>query len=378
MSALGLMHALAKAGIRSCAVCADFGIEPVRSQIEQATDGEVLYLPLYWWTKRIRVDLWKRPIIEAREILRTGWARGSALRVARFAKRTQAQLVHTSTISTPEGGIAARLLGLPHVWHIREMIGPGHPFRLPIEGRSLGKVLSRRASHLIANSHATAACVREWLPEGLLRVVPNGIDLSRYLELDPRPAGGPIVVAMVGSLSARMKKHALFAEAAARIAQTRPIQFRVYGDLPDDDYADQVRRRVRELGLENRLTFAGFVPDPVQLMSEIDVLVQASNHESFGRVLVEAMAAGRPVVANRGGGSNEIVADGVTGFLAQEDDPAHLATLIERLADDAELRARLGRAGRERATSHFSLEASASGVLETYQASMSKPLSLWG
>jgi glycosyltransferase involved in cell wall biosynthesis len=114
--------------------------------------------------------------------------------------------------------------------------------------------------------------------------------------------------------------------------------------------------------------------DQSTIMSQIDVLVHPADNESFGRVVVEAMAAGLPVVGTRGGGVAEIVRHGQTGLLARPDDPADLATCIERLVRDAGERRALGRAGRERAISTYSLAACTAGILRVYEQAMRAPL----
>lgn len=379
MSAIGLMRALEREGISSCAVSADFGDDTTRAQLAEATRGAVAYMPLYWWNKKNRVKAWKRPILELLQIARTGWARGSALRVAEFARRERADLIHSANLLTPEGGMAARLLSLPHVWHVREMVGAGQPFRFPLEGPSLGELLQRRASKVVANSPASARCIASWLPPGLLEVVPNGIDLSRYVPRAASP-GPELVVAMVGSLSSRSKKHALFVEAASLVARQLPLEFRIYGDDPSSQgRADSYSAELHSLAaarLGDRLKFMGYVPDPARIMSEIDLLVQPADGDSFGRVVVEAMAAALPVVGARGGGSGEIVADGETGLLAPPDDAGTFALLIERFARDFELRKKMGSAGRARAERYYSIEACAAGILRVYEAAMERPLSL--
>src|SRR5207248_1139130 len=124
LSTLGLMEMFRKQGIAACAVCHDAGTPSEREQILRATNGETLFIPLYWWNKKIRAALWKRPLIELRQLVKTGWMRRSAGRVTEFARVHGAELIHTNTFLVPEGGIAARRLGLPHVWHIRELLGP--------------------------------------------------------------------------------------------------------------------------------------------------------------------------------------------------------------------------------------------------------------
>src|SRR5262249_34020613 len=140
-----------------------------------------------------------------------------------------------------------------------------------------------------------------------------------------------------------------------------------------DSYVDAIHDRIRALGVAARFAWPGFVADPARVMSEIDILVQPSDQESFGRVVVEAMAASLPVVAARGGGAEEIVDHGRPGLPAAPDDPAALASEIVRLTRDAAQRHALGAAGRRRAETHYSLEAHTRNILQVYRSAVEHP-----
>jgi glycosyltransferase involved in cell wall biosynthesis len=369
LSTLGLIESLRSlAGVDAVAVCHDAGSPQERERLRDAVGGRVLFLPLYWWNRKIRAASWKRPLLELRQIARTGWGRGSSLRVAAFARREGADLIHTNTILTPEGGRAARLLRLPHVWHVRELIGTSFP--LALGGAELGAAVVSLSSRLVANSEATAAQLRPLVPAGHLTVVPNGIDLARFSAR--APSRKTVVVGMVASLASRVKKHGLFIEALSRV-QT-PVEVRLFGEDSRDGYAAGLRARVKALGLEGRFTFMGH-EDPARIMAGLDILVHPADGESFGRVVVEAMAAGLPVVGVRGGGVGEIVVHEETGLLAAVDDAQGIAAAVDRLARDPEERRRMGTAGRRRAEERYSLEACARGVLDVYQRA--RPLGLW-
>lgn len=118
-------------------------------------------------------------------------------------------------------------------------------------------------------------------------------------------------------------------------------------------YERQLRAEVASLGLEGRVIFTGERSDIPQVMAASDVLVLASWEEPFGRVLIEAMAAGKPTVATRAGGVPEIVVDGETGILVPPKTPASLAEAMARLGGDEELRRRMGAQGASRAEEHF-------------------------
>ncbi len=381
LSTIAIIESLAAEGIRSCAVCHDAGSAEERRRLSDVVGGAVEFTRLYWWNRKIRSPLWKRPLSQAKQVLLTGWSHRSAARVVAGAIRWKADLIHTNTILTPEGGLAARRLGLPHVWHLRELLGPGQPFRLRREGPAFGEYMAQHCSVLVANSQTSADQIRGWLPRGLLEVVPNGIEISRFQPRHTTAAPGKIVVGMVGNLTGRTKKHALFIDAASRVDRALPIEWRIYGHDPSrggtvggDPYVDALHAQIARLGMVERFGWPGFVADPVDIMSQIDLLVHPADNESFGRVVVEAMAAGLPTIGVRGGGVSEIIGDGVTGLLAERDNPQDLAACIERLLRDRQRAAAMGAAGRQRAESHYSLAACAAGVLRVYELAMARPL----
>ena len=376
MSTLGLIASLEKLGVPSCAVCHNSGSASERQRLTDAVHGEVVFTPLYWWNQKIRYSLLLRPVAELRQILRTGWRRRSTWQVARGAERWGADLIHTNTILTPEGGLAATRLGIPHVWHVRELIGPGKPFRFAHEGLAFGDHVAAITSKVIANSNVTASLIRTWLPPGLLDVVPNGIDVEKFTVAD-QPEPGTLVVAMVAGLAARWKKHDVFVKAALLVDPALPVEFRIYGHDPSaggtrpaNAYVDNLHALIAQAGATKRFGWPGYVADPRQVMAEVDLLVHSADHESFGRVIVEAMAAGRAVVGANGGGVAEIVVHDETGLLVPPDDPAAMAAAIEALVRDPIRRRALGRAGRQRALDTYSLDACARGVLAVYEAAM--------
>jgi glycosyltransferase involved in cell wall biosynthesis len=136
------------------------------------------------------------------------------------------------------------------------------------------------------------------------------------------------------------------------------------GDGPERARLEALRD---SLGLQRVVTFAGWQADVAPWLASFDVFVLPSRGEHFGRVLVEAMALGKPVVATDAGGVPEIVRDGETGLLAPPADPAALAAAVARLVEDAAQRARLGEAGRRRAADEFSLERHRDALRALYQ-----------
>ncbi len=383
-SVRGLATALEQHGITSSAVCHVAGSKLHRQALDDAMHGRVVFTPLYWWNQKVRAAAWKRPLVELRQLATTRVLLGSCHHVVEAARRFGADLIHTNNLLTPEGGLCALRLGLPHVWHARELVGPTQPFRLRVEGKPFGAVLARLASEVIANSHAMAACLQPWLAPGRpkLTVIQNGVDVDAFSPRRPTAAGTAVTFGMVASLASRVKNHALFVEAIARVAAGTHARFVVVGEIPNDAFVRALQRRITELGIAERVHFVGAAATPQQAMQHIDVLVHPCAVESFGRVVVEAMACGLPVIGAGGGGVAEIVDDGVTGVLFSPGDADALARAIELLAHDVTLRERLGAAGRRRSCAQFSVEATASSVAQVYERARARPLSwsqtVWG
>lgn len=366
-------------GIEACAICDLGGSDADRQRVRDAVNGEVVFRKLYWWNRKIRAKLWKRPLIEAYLQLKTGFRRTSLRDTSNAVIRFGADLIHSNTILTLEGGEAARRLRMPHVWHLRELVGPSEPFRFYRHGRRWGKFVMRRASVLIANSQRSAACVRDWLASEFLVTVPNGIDVAAYQSRQRTGSATPLIVGMIGNLTSPVKRHDWFIETAARVDRQLPIEFRLYGHDPSNGgrqrgvaYVDDLYDRVARYGLGGRVKFMGFAHDPAP---ELDIMLHTSPKESFGRIVVEAMACAIPVIGVRDGGVGEIVIDGETGILAEPEDIDGLARAVERLAADANLRRQMGLAGLERAQQHYSLRACAARVADVYRTAMTRPLS---
>ena len=186
-------------------------------------------------------------------------------------------------------------------------------------------------------------------------VIPNGID-------DPCPglvvsptqpaatASRPLRILFVGILR-ESKGVSVLVEACGKLAARGvPFEVELMGQWNSDEFADQVRQRLQELNLNDRVRFLGLVTGDKKFDAyrRADVLCFPTffNNETFGVVLVEAMACGLPTVSTRWRAIPSVVDDGDTGFLVEPHDPGAVADRLAILADDPELRERMGRAGR--------------------------------
>jgi glycosyltransferase involved in cell wall biosynthesis len=177
------------------------------------------------------------------------------------------------------------------------------------------------------------------------------------------------VILAVGRLS-HEKGHADLIRAAAALTKMPGApRFRIVlvGDGPE---REPLARLASQLGIEKRITFAGFQRDTSPYYAMATLVAVPSHSEGSPNVVLEAMAAGLPVVANRVGGVPEILDDGVTGILVPARDPEAMATAIVRVLSNAELRASLGAAARCRAESSHTPEAYRRALVEFYQKTL--------
>ena len=207
----------------------------------------------------------------------------------------------------------------------------------------------------------SGAIARDLDPQGKLDertlVIPPGVDISAYEHIGPPPDGPPralVLGALVG-----WKRPRLALEAAALAAKRLPdLRVTVAGGAIDDigeRLESRLRARAEEPDLAGRVTFTGMLDDPRPALEEATCLLHAADVEPYGMVVVEALAAGRAVVAPASGGPAEIVSPEV-GRLFVPGDPASAADALVDLLGTEGLAARVGAAGRERARRHYRVE----------------------
>jgi glycosyltransferase involved in cell wall biosynthesis len=216
---------------------------------------------------------------------------------------------------------------------------------------------------------AVSASVREQLitafPQFVDRtvVIPNWIDAGGRGDLSKTGARERLgitrrlAIGIVGRLT-RLKRQDLFLRAAAHLIKERhwtDADFLIIGDPApeDEEYADSLRRLVKEAGIEQQVRFTGYVEDLPAYLVAFDIVAAPSENEAFSLALLEAMVAGCAVIASRVGGMAEIVEDGRTGIFIERDDLWSLVAGLSKLLTDKSLREKLGAAARAHVIERF-------------------------
>lgn len=294
--------------------------------------------------------------------------------VAGLARRIRADLIHTNMEVLLEGGLAARLLRVPHVLHYR-----GNTLDRPKSAfDALVAVWTRTADRVFCISAATAEIFRKRGHEQGVEVLYNPIDLSRYRPKAPSAAvrvalgAGPedLLIGTVGRLHPR-KDLETFVRAAAQVRATLPNARFVVVGAAEAEVEQSYRRRLETLVEEQRLTdhllFTGARRDVAQVLQAMDLFVLTSRHEGFGRVVAEAMATARPMVVTDEGAPPELVDHGRFGLCAPAGDWRVFAGRILELLTDRPRATALGLAA-SLAASQFDVRAVGERVWDRYQA----------
>lgn len=284
-------------------------------------------------------------------------------RFARAIARRRIDVVHAynfygNVFAVPP----ARLAGAPVVIASIRDCGP---YLTSMQLR-VQRLICRAATCVVVN----AGAVRDWLVRDgydahRIVVVPNGVDLEPFdVPVDAAAvrtglgfeADAPLIT--VVSRVTRLKGLEQFIGAASVLAESRPrARFLVAGEAAPGDHAylESLQHLAARLGLGDRIVFAGLRRDVPALLRASTVAVMPSLNEALSNSLLEAMAAGTPVVATRVGGTPEAVVHGETGVLVPPDDVPALAVALGRLLDDPATATAFGAAARRRVDQRFSL-----------------------
>lgn len=267
---------------------------------------------------------------------------------------------------------ASKITLKPQICHVRNIQNEG----------TVRHFYLRLSPYVIANSFATEDSYAPFLLRSQKSfVVHNGVDLSRFTP-QKRIEGlygiekDAIVVAQIGRI-VRDKKLDTYINAMNLVIKRcgKKVYGLIAGDISDRKnkcifdpaYFREIKKLISQLGLDDRLIFTGFIEDQIKLYSNIDVLVQSSKSEGFGRALIEAMAMGIPVIAAKTGGTPEIVKNNLTGYLFPPEDKGILADLILNIINNPETGKKIAANARKFTKGNFSIEKHVGEIEKIYR-----------
>jgi len=260
--------------------------------------------------------------------------------IARVLIAFEADLVYTNTSVIPYGALSAVKAGLPHVWHIRELASGKVFDSCRAALNKIGSLISLASNCIVFNSDATR---KSWEPflrdksgtQVIYNPIPTGNFLDRYDDRVFR-------VALVGSILPIKKQMEALEAFAKDMVKDSNIELEIIGPVRNESYFNKLKEFISENGIESKVSFKGFQENPFSGLP--DLCLVCGNTEGFGRTIAEAIMNGIPVLAAKGGATDELINEGETGFLYEPDNINQLAErlleLSEQKLDDHVARAR--------------------------------------
>lgn len=283
----------------------------------------------------------------------------SVLWLTRLILRVKADVVHTNSGVLPAPALAAKLTGRKHLWHIREFFS----YEFPVLWKLYQRYIWSLSNTIIVIADAVrdqfdpalrAKCVTMYNALGQDAFV---VDTERSQKFRADIGGPELLVGVVGRIKWARKGQEVLVTAAALLAEKYPqARYVIVGSVApgNEDHLVRLKKLVQERDLEAKVIFTGDIRQPRDVFAAFDVTVVPSVlPEPFGRVVMESMAAGTPVIGSNCGGIPEQIISEVTGLLFKPGDAEDLAKALDELLADEAKRTRMGRAAKEHARSKF-------------------------
>ncbi|MDA1014576.1 MAG: glycosyltransferase family 4 protein [Planctomycetota bacterium] len=361
-------------------------IPPSRANHDRLTHvfAGVRSLPLPWWDRDIDAGFLRKAAVTYGRLRRKETLSVSRRKLRELCREWGIDAIHSGTAVTLSGALVAHELGIPHIWHVKECIGRTGRVQFPLTDGPLVSLFEGLSHRVVVMSKFIG---RPFFQHGCnnVEVIPDGVDGeifqptgSRHMRDALQIGDGVTLAGMVASLTSNWKRHDVFIEVAAEVCRRRrDVHFLLVGPQPKGkrwphDRPSHYYARIRALAESripaDRLHFQDFTDDAADLMRSLDVLVHTCDVEPFGRIAIESMACGIPVVGPSTGGIAETVVSGSTGLLVDPHSPAEYASAIERIADDDTYRRQLADQAVRHVRDHFTIEQYASRIEAVYRS----------
>lgn len=271
-----------------------------------------------------------------RRILRTFKNIIFTLPIIIFLKKNKINIVYTNTSTIFSGALAAKLLGIPHIWHFREFGIEDYGYSFDIGNRLSSLLLNKLSSVCFVNSIAVKEKYNKFIPSEKLAVLYEAYELENVNKIKENSFNIDKTLfnmAIVGTLhEAKGHKNAL---KAIYILKQKGFKVKLHiVGVGSSIYKNELLELINEFALLNEVIFYGYLENPLSVIGNCDVLLMCSRKEAFGLVTLEAMKLGVTVIGNNSGGTRELIIDNYNGLLYTHNDFKDLAEKISILITD--------------------------------------------
>ena len=292
--------------------------------------------------------------------------RGSSKVFLNYLRQIRPDLVVTNTLTaSPSAAFASRWLNIPHIWYIHEFASEDHGMRFFLGDSVSLFLINKFSKRVIVNSRAVRDEFQNWVPQDKLRLVYYAM-VPPTQSKEIKEENNTFRVILVGHMHPGKRQEDAIRAVSLLSKKGFDVRLCLAGD-ESPEYGSYLRNLARELEVGERIDFVGFAGNPHSYVASSDVALMCSKSEAFGRVTVEAMQLGKPVVGANHGGTTELIQDGWNGLLYQVEDAEDLARKIEILYRDRELTEKMGRNAQEWSNRTFTMEKHISSLLSVFE-----------
>ncbi len=284
----------------------------------------------------------KFPISWMRFFLSVLWHTYSIIRLTLIAHRHNIEIIHTNTINCIDGAIAAKILRIPHVFHLRELIDNDY-YQYDFSKKKIVRCLSSLGTIVVCNSQRTARGLLELgMPKDQIRTIYNFVetpenanDLRELLSLDPKTK----IIGTCGWITPNKRMEDFIALAGRLKDLGDDYRFIILGGWgAQDEYNREIRNLINTAKLNDRLIVTGIIPHAARFFGSMNVFVCCSYTESFGRVVAEALASGTPSIGISRTAVEELIDHEKNGYLVEMGDVDAMEEYVRKILSTPELR----------------------------------------
>ncbi|MBE0470380.1 MAG: glycosyltransferase [Methyloprofundus sp.] len=281
--------------------------------------------------------------------------RGRIWSISHLIENHNIDIIYTNTILPLDGALAAKKHGIPHIWHIREY---------PIGNKDIKRyfpwphiIVNYLSSHIITNSKNLKLKIKSKLISRPISVIYNGVTkndnnqpfFEKQIPLDKK------IITTVCAITPRKDLKTFLLAAKILTTIRKDISFLIVG-TGEPSYIQELKFLIESYNIAPFINFMGQRKDAIDIMKKSNVVTLTSTQEAFGRVIIEAMSVGTPVISTSSGGPSEIIENEVDGFLIPIGDAKALASIINKILDNPEISKKISDNGIKKSSKIFNIE----------------------
>ena len=286
------------------------------------------------------------------------------VKTVRVVRSWKPDVIITNTLTIPVGSLAAKLCRIRHLWMVHEFGRRGLNLSFALGYERTIATIGRLSTLVLCCSQAVRDELRQYrIPEGKLVIVYGAVSTPTEPTAGPRGTDAALEALVVGRITAQKGQLLAVQALAAAVRAGANVRLRLVGALDDREYVTRVKALLDKEKLADRVDFTGETDDPFTAYRSAHVLLMCAEDEAFGRVTVEAMKLGLPVIGVNSGGTRELIEENRTGFLVPAGDSDAMGEKLVALWSNEHERASLGRCGREVAVRRFTVSGWVDAIL---------------